>query len=63
MRACTTLVFWNENAELVAPIKGYQSPKQLEVYVKLFKGEEYKKINSKEDFTKYNDAFEYEFIE
>ena len=63
VRAFPTIVFLNENADLVAPIKGYQTPKQLEVYLKLFKGEEYKKINSKEDFTKYFDSFVYEFIE
>lgn len=63
VRAFPTIVFLNENADLVAPLKGYQTPKQLEVYLKLFKGEEYKKINSKEDFTKYSNSFVYEFIE
>ena len=63
VRAFPTIVFLNEKADLVAPIKGYQTPKQLEVYLKLFKREEYKKINSKEDFTKYFDSFVYEFIE
>jgi thioredoxin-related protein len=63
VRAFPTIVFLNENADLVAPIKGYQTPRQLEVYLKLFKGEEYKKINSKEDFTKYSNTFVYEFIE
>jgi thioredoxin-related protein len=63
VRAFPTIVFLNENADLVAPVKGYQTPKQLEVYLKLFKGEEYKKINSKEDFTKYSNSFVYEFIE
>ena len=63
VRAFPTIVFLNENADLVAPVKGYQTPKQLEVYLKLFKGEEYKKINNKEDFTKYSNSFVYEFIE
>ena len=63
VRAFPTIVFLNENADLVAPVKGYQTPKQLEVYLKLFKREEYKKINSKEDFTKYSNSFVYEFIE
>ena len=63
VRAFPTIVFLNENADLVAPIKGYQTPRQLEVYLKLFKGDEYKKINSKEDFTKYSNSFVYEFIE
>ena len=63
VRAFPTIVFLNENADLVAPLKGYQTPKQLEVYLKLFKGEDYKKINSKEDFTKYSNSFVYEFVE
>jgi|TARA_B110000908_G_scaffold37887_1_gene45551 thioredoxin-related protein len=63
VRAFPTIVFLNENADLVAPLKGYQTPRQLEVYLKLFKGDEYKKINSKEDFTKYSNSFVYEFIE
>jgi thioredoxin-related protein len=63
VRAFPTIVFLNEIADLVSPLKGYQTPRQLEVYLKLFKGDEYKKINSKEDFTKYSNSFVYEFIE
>ena len=63
VNAYPTILFLDEKANLIAPIPGYRSPKQLELYLKLFKEDAYKKIRSKEEFTKYNDSFKYEFIE
>ncbi len=61
VRAYPTFVFLDEKANLIAPIPGYKTPKQLEIYLKVFKGEDYKKIRSKEDFTKYANSIELEF--
>ena len=56
-----SLVFFDEQGNLIGPIPGYRTPHQLELFLKLFVGEEYKKINSPEAFKEYSDSFENEF--
>lgn len=63
VRAYPTLVYLDESANLIAPIPGYQSPKQLELYLKLFGTDDYKNIKSQEEFTAYSTKFKSEFIE
>ena len=58
-----TIVFFDKNANPIAPITGYLTPKQIEIYLNLFKGEEYLKIKSQEDFKKFLDDFESKFEE
>ena len=41
--------------------KYYKTPKQLEVYLKLFTDENYKNYNSQEEFNKFFESFVYEF--
>ncbi|TBN02697.1 DUF255 domain-containing protein [Hyunsoonleella flava] len=61
VNAYPTIVFFDEKADVIAPIRGYQQPKQLELYLKLFKSDDYKKIKSQEDFNEYYKAFKAEF--
>lgn len=63
VNAYPTIVFLDEKAGFIAPIPGYKSPNELEFYLKLFKNDDYKKINSKEEFETYNEKFVYEFVE
>jgi len=56
-----SLVFFDEEANLIAPIPGYRTPQQLELYLKLFAGNEYKKMTSKEAFAEYQENFEGSF--
>ena len=56
-----SLVFFDENAKLLAPVSGYRTPKQLELYLKLFAKEEYKKMTSQEAFSEYANNFEGSF--
>ena len=56
-----TIVFFDKNANPIAPITGYLTPKQIEIYLNLFKEEEYLKIKSQEDFKKFLDDFESKF--
>ncbi|SKB45216.1 Thioredoxin-related protein [Salegentibacter holothuriorum] len=56
-----SLVFFDEEANLIAPIAGYRTPKQLELYLKLFAEDEYKKMTSKEAFAVYQENFEGSF--
>lgn len=59
--AYPTIVFMDEKAEVIAPIRGYQTPPQLELYLKLFKNDDHKEINTQEKFNEYYQAFKPEF--
>ena len=56
-----SLVFFDEEANLIGPIPGYRTPKQLEIYLKLFSGEDYKQITSQEAWKDYESKFESTF--
>ncbi|WNH11277.1 thioredoxin family protein [Thalassobellus suaedae] len=61
VQAYPTIVFLDEKGELIAPIKGYQSPAQLELYLKMFNKDDHKKITTQEEFSTYYKAFKSEF--
>ena len=56
-----SLVFFDEAGKLIGPIPGYRTPQQLELFLKLFVGEEYKKINTPEAFQENSQNFRNEF--
>ena len=56
-----SLVFFDEEGKLIGPIPGYRTPQQLELFLKLFVGEDYKKINTPEAFQEYSRSFQHEF--
>jgi thioredoxin-related protein len=59
--AYPTIVFLDEVGALITPLKGYQTPNQLELYLKLFMSSEYKGIDTQEKFNAYYTAFKPEF--
>ena len=59
--AYPTIVFIDEKGELIAPIRGYQTPPQLELYLKMFKADEHKKLDTQEKFNEYYQAFKPQF--
>ena len=61
VRAYQTVAFFDEDLNLIAPIRGYQAPQQLELYLKLFKGEKYKEMKDQAAFNKYYENFKPEF--
>ena len=61
--AYPTVIFLDEDANLLLPVKGYHNPKQLEIYLKVFATNAYKKIASKEDFATYQKEFKSDFKE
>jgi len=63
VRAYPTIAFFDEELKLIAPITGYQRPQQLELYLKLFKDDGYKKMTSQEQFNAYYKAFKPAFSE
>lgn len=58
VRGYPTLVFFDEEANLIAPITGYRTPQQLEIYLKLFGTNDYKKMTTKKAFAEYQENFE-----
>lgn len=56
-----TIVFFDKDANPIAPITGYLNPQQIEIYLNLFKNEKYLQIKSQDDFKKFLNGFESKF--
>ena len=63
VRAFPTMVFFDEEANFIAPISGYLKPRQIELYLKLFKTDKYKEMDTQEKFNEYYKSFEPTFKE
>ena len=63
VRAYPTMVFLDENANLIYPITGYLKPQQLELYLKMFKSDKHKDMDTQEKFNEYYKAFKPTFKE
>lgn len=56
-----TIIYMDEDMDVIAPIKGYQSPNQIELYLKLFAENIYLEVESQEDFKEFQANFKSEF--
>lgn len=63
VRAYPTIVFFDEAANVIAPISGYRKPQQLELYLKLFQSDKYKEMTTQEQFNEYYKSFKPTFKE
>ncbi|NMH88425.1 thioredoxin family protein [Flavivirga algicola] len=61
IQAYPTIVFLDEKGDVIAPIKGFQTPPQLELYLKMFYKDDHKAIDTQEKFNVYYKAFKPEF--
>lgn len=61
VNAFPTIVFFDEGGEYITPVRGYQSPQQLELYLKLFQSDKHKEMSSQEDFNTYYSNFKPSF--
>jgi len=61
VRAYPTLLFFDEDAQLIAPITGYKTPQQLEMYLKMFESNKHLEMKTQTDFDKYYKEFKAEF--
>ncbi|MDO6761615.1 thioredoxin fold domain-containing protein [Tamlana sp. 2_MG-2023] len=59
--AYPTVVFFDEKSDVIAPIRGYQTPEQLELYLKMFYKDDHKNITTQEQFAEYYKTFKSEF--
>ncbi|WP_452221766.1 thioredoxin family protein [Lacinutrix salivirga] len=63
IKSYPTIVFLDEKAEFIAPISGYRKPKQLELYLKMFKNDDHKALDTQNKFNDYYKAFTPVFVE
>lgn len=61
VRAYPTVVFMDEKGNVIAPIVGYKTPQDLELYLKLFKDDAHKTMDTQEKFNAYYQAFTPQF--
>ena len=61
INAYPTLVFFDEKGDFITPVRGYQNPQQLELYLKLFVSNKHKEMTSQEKFNEYHKAFKPSF--
>ena len=61
IQAYPTIVFLDEKANLIFPLTGYKTPSQIELYLKMFKKDDHKILDTQEKFNEYFRAFKSEF--
>ena len=61
IQAYPTILFLDEEANYLAPVKGYRTPRQLELYLKLFGDNDYKTVKTAEEWEAYQTGFTYTF--
>lgn len=59
--AYPSVVFLDEKGDFISPVTGYKSPKQMEMYLKVFHTDAYKNIQTSEDWQAYQEKFKSEF--
>ncbi|WP_299243846.1 thioredoxin fold domain-containing protein [uncultured Aquimarina sp.] len=52
-----SIVFFDEKGNLIAPVVGYKTPQQLEIYLKMIHTNDYKKLTSAEAWQQYEQSF------
>ncbi len=52
-----SLVFFDEKSDVIAPIVGYRTPEQLEIFLKMIANNDYKKLTSADAWGKYEKEF------
>ncbi len=58
VQAYPTLVYMDEELNVLAPISGYRTPPQLELYLKFFANDQHMTVKSQEEWQEYQNGFE-----
>lgn len=61
VNAYPTIVFFDEKGDMIFPLRGYQEPGQLELYLKMFLKDKHKEMKTQDDFNAYHSTFKPEF--
>lgn len=56
-----SIVFFDEKSNVIAPVMGYRTPQQLEIYLKMIANNDYMKLNSAEAWQAYEKNFKGSF--
>lgn len=58
VRAYPSLVYFDEEGSVIQAIPGYYTPSQLEIFLKMIGSDDYKNINSAEEWKDYQTSFQ-----
>lgn len=61
INAYPTIVFFDEEGEILEPVVGYKTPEELELYLKMIKTDRYKELTTDEAWRKYQSEFKSTF--
>lgn len=61
VNAFPTVVFFDENGDMIFPLRGYQTPQQIELYLKMFLNDRHKDMKTQEDFNAFYTEFKPQF--
>ncbi|WP_203295522.1 thioredoxin family protein [Luteirhabdus pelagi] len=61
LRGYPSLVFFQENGDLIQAIPGYKTPQQLEIYLKMIANDDYKELTTMEAWEEYQKNFQSTF--
>lgn len=61
IRAYPTLLFLDEEANVISPLTGYRTPTQLEIFLKMFNTDAHKNLTTQAAWEDYSSKFKYEF--
>ena len=57
IQAYPTILFLDEKADVLTPLRGYYTPAQLEIYLKLFATNDFLNVKTAEEWQAYQDKF------
>ena len=58
VNAYPSTLFFDSSMNYISPIRGYLNPKQIEVYLTLFKDDTYKTLKTQDDFDNFMKNFQ-----
>lgn len=57
IRGYPSIVFFDEKGNVIAPVVGYKTPQQLEIYLKMMTSNAYKKLTTEKAWKDYQENF------
>ncbi len=61
LRGYPSLVFFEEDSNLIQAVPGYKTPQQLEIYLKMIANDDYKELTTMEAWQEYQENFKNTF--
>jgi len=57
LRGYPSIVFFEDNGNLIKAVPGYKTPQQLEIYLKMIANDDYKELTTVEAWEAYQKSF------